>query len=408
MARKNLSFLELYQGTLVSNKGCLLEYMQKLIYLYERRGEVLSLILLDVDNMKQINKELGYDQGNRVLFQISEIIRISIRRSDIAGKYKGSSFLILLPNADAEGVEKVARRIRNRIKAFPFRVDIRVTISVYSFVPQGDRAEEILDLMETHVASKKMSGGDGLVIVGDRLEKRTVNHKVVIEALEKRAVRPAFQPIYNLQDKRVEGYEVLMRLVKEDGTVVPAGCFIEDLLKTSLIEPFEEMVIQEAFYKFKSLGLEGRLFINFPYSFVNFMAKGKLKVLDFYKEVVSHGIEPSSIVLELSEGKITASTEDLVEMVEEVRSYGFGIAVDDFGVEYSSIERLIKTNPDIVKLDGFFLRDGYVLRWVIKGLKMLNLKIVAEQVETEEELELIKASGADMVQGFYLGKPQVL
>ncbi|MCS7170717.1 MAG: EAL domain-containing protein, partial [Aquificaceae bacterium] len=132
------------------------------------------------------------------------------------------------------------------------------------------------------------------------------------------------------------------------------------------------------------------------------------KVLDFYKEVVSHGIEPSSIVLELSEGKITASTEDLVEMVEEVRSYGFGIAVDDFGVEYSSIERLIKTNPDIVKLDGFFLRDRYVLRWVIKGLKMLNLKIVAEQVETEEELELIKASGADMVQGFYLGKPQVL
>ncbi|MEJ7619646.1 MAG: EAL domain-containing protein [Aquificaceae bacterium] len=393
----------------MSNIGCLLEYMQKLFYLYERKGESLSVLLLDVDNMRQINRSGGYEYGNEVLLKISEVISNSIRKSDIAGKYKGSSFLILLPNSDAKGAEKVAKRIKSRIEVLDFKSKVSITIGIYSFVPTGQSVEAVLDLMEAHVAEVKSRGGGDTVLIQKELPKRAIDYQTLIEALKKKLVEPAFQPIYNLESGKIEGYEVLMRLVMEDGRVLPAGCFIEDLLKTAFISPFEEIVLQKAFSKFTAYGLEGKMYVNFPYNLFNFIAKGRLKLSDFYKEVTSYGIEPSGVVLELSEGKMVGSSEDLLELVREARSYGFGIAVDDFGVEYSSVERLIKTKPDVVKLDGFFLRDARsMLKWVVVGMKRLGFKVVVEQVENEEEFEFIKSLKVDMAQGFYLGRPQLL
>lgn len=383
--------------------------MQKLVYLYERKGESLSVLLLDVDNMKQINKEGGYEYGNDILLKISKVISTSIRKSDVAGKYKGSSFLVLLPNSDTKGAEKVARRIRSKIEGLDTKSKVSVTIGVYSFIPNGNSAEAVLDLVEARVTEAKSRGGNDIVLILDELPRGTINHQTLLQVLNKRSVEPAFQPIYNLESGKIEGFEVLMRLLKEDGKVVPASCFIDNLIKTSFISPFEEIVLQKAFSKFKAFGLEGKMYINFPYNFVNFIAKGKLKVSDFYREVISYGLEPSKVVLELSEGKMTGNTEDLVELVEEVRSYGFGVAVDDFGVEYSSVERLIKTKPDVVKLDGFFLREARsMLKWVVVGLKKLGFKVLAEQIEKEEELELVKNLKIDMAQGFYLGRPQIL
>jgi len=247
VVRKNLSCLELYRQTLVSNIACLLEYMQKLFYLYKRKGESLSVLLLDVDNM--------YEYGNEVLLKISEVISNSIRKSDIAGKYKGSSFLILLPNSDAKGAEKVAKRIKSRIEVLDFKSKVSITIGIYSFVPTGQSVEAVLDLIEAHVAEVKSRGGGDTVLIQKELPKRAIDYQTLIEALKKKLVEPAFQPIYNLESGKIEGYEVLMRLVMEDGRALPAGCFIEDLLKTSFISPFEEIVLQKAFSKFTAYGL---------------------------------------------------------------------------------------------------------------------------------------------------------
>ncbi len=359
--------------------------------------------------MKQINRERGYEYGNRLLLKIAQIISSSIRKSDVAGKYKGSSFLILLPNSDSKGAEKVARRIKDRIEGEDFNSKISLTMGIYSFVPSGHNVEALLNLVEVHVAEAKSKGSGHMVFIHEEAPKRSVDHRTLLEALSRKGVEPAFQPIYNLEKGRIEGYEVLMRLILEDGRAIPASCFIEDLLKTSLIGPFEEIVLQKALSKFKLLGLEGKIYINFPYNFVNFIAKCRLKVSDFYKELTSYGLKSSQVVLELSESKITGSTEELVELVKEVRSYGFIVAVDDFGVEYSSVERLIKTKPDIVKLDGFFLREApSMLKWVVVGLKRLGFKVLAEQVEREEDLQLAKSLRVDMAQGFYLGRPQLL
>ncbi|MDW8095639.1 MAG: EAL domain-containing protein [Aquificaceae bacterium] len=406
---KKISCLELYRRTLLPNINCLYEFTQKLIYLYQRKKESISLALLDIDNMKHINKELGYEYGNFVLLKISEIIDESIRKSDIAGKYKGSSFLIILPNADIKGAERVINRIKSRVEDYPFKKSVGITIAVWSSVPDGESAEEVLGLLESHIANSKKIGGNSVITVIEKKQsKKSIDYQRLLQCSGGDRLEPAFQPIYNLHDGNVEGYEVLMRIVKEDGTILPAGYFIKELLETSFMSVFEEIVLNKAFLKFKEHGLEGRLFINLPHNLVHFVAKGKLKIMDFYKEVISHRIEPSMVVIEVSEGKMTASTEDLVELINEVRSYGFGIALDDFGIEHSSVERLIKTKPDIVKLDGFFLGEHYMLKWVIRGMKKLGFRVVVEQIETGEDLKLVRDFGADMAQGFYLGRPIIL
>jgi EAL domain-containing protein (putative c-di-GMP-specific phosphodiesterase class I) len=114
-------------------------------------------------------------------------------------------------------------------------------------------------------------------------------------------------------------------------------------------------------------------------------------------------------VIEIPESKITATTEELIEVVNNIRALGFKVAVDDFGVENSSVERLLKTKPDIVKIDGFFLKEARnVLRWIVRGLKRLGYAVAIEHVEKAEDLELAKKLGADYAQGFYIGKPEVL
>jgi diguanylate cyclase (GGDEF)-like protein len=408
--RKHPGYLDLYRQTLVSNTACLVDYLQKLIYLYERKGTYLSTILMDVDNLKYVNRKKGYGFGNLLLLKVAEVIEKSIRKSDVAGKYKGSSFLIILPDADKEGAFKVANRIRENLLYLELEgFNIKLTQSIYSFIPCCSRAEDILNLLEKKSTDAKLDGGDRIVFVEEEIEQRPINHEMLLNAIENQSVEPAFQPIYDIVKGDVEGYEVLMRLIMEDGTALPAISFIEDLLKTSFITMFEEIVINKALSKVRDLNLGGRIYINFPHNFVSFVAKGKLKIYDFYKEVLSHGIEPSRIMVEISEGKTVGSTEDLIQLAKEIRSYGFGLAVDDFGVEYSSIERLIKTSPDLVKLDGFFLKEAKsMLKWVVMGLKKLGYKVLVEQVETKEDLEYIRGLKVELAQGFYLGEPKVL
>ncbi len=409
MVRKGFSCIELYKHTLVSSSNCLLEFLRKFLYLYERQRLPISLILLDISNLAEINKRFGYHRGNELLLEIASIIENSIRKSDVAGKYKSGSFLLILPNADREGAYKVANRLKLRFNTLSVEVyKVGIKMVIHSFIPNGVRAEDVLDMLERSLVNDRFKEGEDIIFVEEEVKPSKVGYSILLKAVQDGSIEPAFQPIYRVGGG-IEGYEVLMRLIREDGSVIPAGCFIDELLKTSFISLSEEMVIHKAFLKLKSMGFSGKIFINFPYSFINFISKGKVKISNFYKELLSHGIEPQRIVVELPESKITTTTEELLELVKELRSYGFSIAVDDFGIENSSVERLMKTKPDIVKLDGFFLREGRnLLKWVVLGMKRMGFSVLLEQVETAEGYEIAKNLKVDFAQGYYLGEPKLL
>jgi len=411
VARECLTLLDLYKETFIPNTQCLKDILKKVFYFHERKGREFSLILVDIDNLRQINREKGYFVGNKVLLLVADTIANSIRKSDIAGKYKSGSFLIILLETDKEGAKVVSERLAKRLADIQVEgCSVSATITLCSYPEDGELPEELLNFLEEQTAKAKGKNKPIITTVESfrTQKKRGITAWDLISAIEEDRVVPAFQPILNLKKDSIEGYEVLMR-IEDQGDYIPAMAFIDQIYELSLLTVFEEIIFDKAINAWLAGKISGKLFFNMSSYFINYLAKGKTKLEDFKKELTKAGIPAEDVVIEIPEIKITATTEELVEVVSNIRALGFKVAVDDFGVENSSIERLLKTKPDIVKIDGFFLKEERnMLRWIVKGLKKLGYAVAMEHVEKAEDLELAKKLGADYAQGFYIGRPEVL
>lgn len=410
MVRRCLTLLDLYKETFIPNTQCLKDILKTVFYLHERKGRGFSLILVDINNLRQINREKGYSVGNKVLLLTADTISNNIRNNDIAGKYKSGSFLIILPETGKEGAKVVSDRLAKKLA--DIKVDgcsVSATITLCSYPEDGASPEELLNFLEEQTTKVRRENEPITTFESSRTKKeREITVWDLISAIEENRVVPAFQPILNLKKDSIEGYEVLMR-IEDQGDYIPAKAFINQLYELSLLSVFEQIIFDKAINVWLAGKISGKLFFNMSSYFANYLAKGKAKLEDFKKELTKAGIPVKDVVIEIPERKITDTTKELVEVVSNIRALGFKVAVDDFGVENSSIERLLKTKPDIVKIDGFFLKKARnILRWMVQGLKRLGYAVVIEYVEKAEDLEFVKKIGADYAQGFYIGKPEVL
>ncbi|MDQ7038282.1 MAG: EAL domain-containing protein [Aquificota bacterium] len=406
----SLSLLELYKETLISSTDCMRNILKKLLFLHERYNRELCLLLLDVDNLRSINRHHGYSTGTEILLSVADILSSSLRRSDVAGKYKGSSFLVILPETDISGAVRVVSRIRRKMSAVEVRgVRPSITIGAVSFPRDGMTTDQLLMRLEEVVAeTKRTSPGSTVFAPPADIRPRTVTPLELLNAFSDDRILPAFQPVKSLATGEVFGYEVLMRVRRRDGTVVPAGEFITLLERTSKIIMFEEKVIEKALKVKVERGLKGKLFINLPALIYQFTPKSDLKIGEIYSLVLDLGVCPHDVVFEITEKQTIADVDRLSEVISLLRSLGFMIALDDFGVENSSIEKLLRIDPDFVKLNSFFLKEAKpITRWIVMSLKKAGYSIIMENVETEEDLEFVRTLKVDLVQGFHIGHPEV-
>lgn len=420
--RLPLSLLTLYKETFISSVGCLEEIGRKLVAYSRRENKHLSLLILDIDRLREINKKFGYEKGNEVLLTLAESIEESLRKSDIAGKYEGGSFLVILPNTDVSGALKAEERIRktfnNKIREKDFKDEnITFSVAIASFPEHGDTFDEILN--NAFNCLKKESTVDlsytketltiynsNKVVICNLMKKNKFNIGIsdLVKAMEDKRLFPVFQKIIDFKTNKVYGYEVLMRLVSESGEIIPAYVFIDDIISSNIIYAFEEYVIDLTIKKIKSLDIKPKpkLFINMPLRIVNIFKKNKKHM----KHLLEDMINSQNVIFEISERKEREPLESIGYLVNELKALGFGIALDDFGTENSSFQKLNIIRPDIVKLDRFFLREGKdMISWVAEGLKSSGYKILIEGIETEEDARLMDKLQPDFVQGFYYGKP---
>ncbi len=421
--RMSLSLLALYKETFISSIECLEEIGRKLVAYSERENKHLSLLILDIDNLRGINKKFGYEKGNEVLITLADSMEESLRKSDIAGKYEGGSFLVILPNTDISGALKVEERIRktfnDKIKEKKDFKDENITFSaaIASFPEHGDTFDEILN--NAFSCLKKESTVDlsctketpiiynsNKVVICNLMKKNkfSIGISDLVKAMEDKRLFPVFQKIVDFKTKKIYGYEVLMRLISESGEIIPAYVFIDLIYSSNIIYAFEEYVIDMAIKKIRNLDITPRpkLFINMPLRIVNIFKKNKKRMKCILEDMVNY----QDVVFEISERKEKEPLESIGYLVNELKSLGFGIALDDFGTENSSFQKLNIIKPDIVKLDKFFLREGKdMLLWLAEGLKSSGYKILVEGVETEEDAKYMEEIQPDFVQGFYYGRP---
>jgi diguanylate cyclase (GGDEF)-like protein len=401
-----------------------------------RRGKrACALLHLDLDRFKQINDTLGHRSGDKLLRAVAqklervlpELETTNWRRprepeeSLALARISGNGFaalLVDLPNLDAAG--SVARRTLAAL-AEPFSIDgqpmyVTATVGLACFPNDGGDADTLLKHAEMAMYQAKERGRNTYEFFAPEMNARALERMALETQLRHALDRDQFvlyyQPKVDIAARRITGAEALLRWKHPDLGMVPPGRFIPVAEETGLIVAIGDWVMRAATRQARAWNLQGLPPLSVSVN-VSGMQFKQGKVLDTVRGALqASGAHPGSLVLELTESMLMESADDSLETLAALKELGVKISMDDFGTGYSSLTYLNRFPIDELKIDRTFVsgtpkdRDSVaIVTAVIAMAKALELKVVAEGVETEEQLAFLTASGCDVYQGYYCSRP---
>jgi len=385
-----------------------------------RHGYVVAVLVLDLDRFGSVNNRMGYEWGDAVLEQVAKRLHQLARTEDTVARMDGDQFVVLLEQVDdMKSPARVAHRI---IESFrdPLHVsgdDVVVSLSIGVAVDSGGRATPHELLRDASLAMRRAKkNGKGRFEVFDPLLGEQAIDRLVLEsrmrdAITERELVVEFQPEVLLSTRQIIGMEALVRWQHPtQGRLLP-GEFIPVAEETGLIVPIGRWVLQESCRvaaRFQQQGLIGNDFrLN-----VNVSVRQLQNDEDFLEEVArvlaSSGLSPDHLAIEITE--TSEEIEPLVPALEQLRMMGVGVALDDFGTGYSSLARLGSLPVSIVKIDQRFVRgitdpaNLAIVRAVNDLGSTLRMLVVAEGIETPQQLDMVRSAGCMRGQGFLFSR----
>ena len=380
-----------------------------------------ALLLLDLDNFKQVNDSLGHNAGDELLVNIAGLLRRSIRSTDVVARLGGDEFAILLTDGDQVAAERVADLVVERIGAHASTLDgvaRRVTASVgaVTFQAASEHAADILALADMTMYDAKEAGRNQVAVLpegdtrGPRAAARLQWQSRIEEALEHDRFELHLQPIMDISDGRITSAEVLLRLREED-ELVPPSRFVYIAERVGLMPLVDAWVVEhsvEMLARLRRIDPAFELEVNLSGHSI-----GRPDVEQAICDSLTvHDVDPSALILEITE---TAAVGDVAlarAFAERITDLGCAFALDDFGAGFGSFYYLKHLLFDYVKIDGEFVAhvhesqvDRTILRSIVGIARDLGKRTVAEFVSQPEILEVCRAEGVDFVQGFLIGKP---
>jgi diguanylate cyclase (GGDEF)-like protein/PAS domain S-box-containing protein len=379
-----------------------------------------AVLYLDLDRFKLINDSLGHLSGDLALVATARTLETCVRPGDTVARLGGDEFAVLLDDLHCpEDAEGLTRRIEERLDD-PLQVDgqeiyINASIGIVFGTAGYERPEEVLRDADAAMYRAKSLGRNRHEIFNEALHLEALD-RLRLETDLRRAVQDAsfgvhYQPIVALADGRVAGFEALVRWRHPVWGLVPPDQFIQVAEETGLILPIGRWVLSEACGKIHQWQREHPsdppLAIN-----VNLSRRQLLQVdlLEQIRHILeSTGLPPRTLRLEITESAILENPEDAVELLRDLESLDIDLCVDDFGTGYSSLSSLQEFPVSVLKIDRSFIRgmgpDGErdeIVRAVVGLAHSLRMKVVAEGVETEGQLERLRAMSCDYGQGYLL------
>jgi len=388
-----------------------------------RSGEPMAVLFIDLDHFKLVNDTQGHSAGDKLLKEAAARLSQCVRSGDTVGRFGGDEFGAIVSELGKPGdAGVVAQKVLDAL-AQPFKLDaydtyVSASIGITLFPADGDNPEALVMNADTAMYRAKEQGRNTYQYFTREMNERALA-RVQMEAALRRAIDHKefllhYQPKVDLQSRLICGFEALLRWRHPDpekGLVLP-GEFVSVLEDTGLIVPVGEWVLREVCGQIQAWQREG-LAVK-PVT-VNVSAR-QFQQKDF-ESIVRHilreaGIDPSLLQFELTESLLMSDPEGAARTLRGLKDSGVKISVDDFGTGYSSLAYLKRFPIDALKIDYSFVRDittdpeDAMITLAIIGLAhSLKLKVVAEGVETQEQLELLAANGCDEIQGHLFSVP---
>jgi diguanylate cyclase (GGDEF)-like protein len=378
-------------------------------------------MFLDLDNFKNINDTKGHSYGDLLLKQASHRLLGCVRESDTVARWGGDEFVILLESInDARDVVTVVEKIQEAIKpSFEIKnqyFNIGVSIGISLFPDGGDDTEALIKGADTAMYEVKAKERGGYLFFDPSMNER-INNRLLVEADLRSALKNEefelyLQPKLDLQQQRVSSAEALIRWNHPEKGMIYPGDFIDIAEQTGLIWEIGAWVIAEACRIIKSL--ENSISADFNVA-VNLspLQFQRPEILTLIVNILKEeGVDPKLIELEMTEGLLMEQTDDSIAILSAFSNAGFRISIDDFGTGYSSLAYLRKFPLNHLKIDRSFVKDlpddmdaTSVSEAIINLAHGLRLEIVAEGVETAEQLQFMIDHQCRFVQGYFFAKP---
>lgn len=406
--------------TSLPNRHSFNSQIDKALINYKYDLEKFALIYIDLDNFKYVNDTFGHHVGDLLLARLGERLRNTLRKEDFVARLGGDEFVIIMSSfTDNSQISAVAKKILAALQT-PFALESReafigASIGIAICPDNGKDSETLQRQADSAMYRAKNQGKNNFQFYQDEMS-RTQKNRISIEAqlhraLERNEIVVYYQPIVDIEGGKIVGFEALVRWIKKDGTIVRPDEFITLAEEIGLIVDIGRYVLNTA--AVQTANWVGRFGLNF--TAVNFSSrqfKHNDLASDIFNALKSARLSPVNFEMEITESVLMDNSIDSKNFLEMLVKQGMGISIDDFGTGYSSLSYITSFPITKIKIDISFVsklpndKNALAVVTAIIGLaKSLNLKVVAEGIETTEQLECLAKLGCRYGQGYLFSKP---
>lgn len=405
----------------LANRNAILAQLEQHLQIKRANAKHIGVMMIDLDHFKEVNDTLGHNIGNLLLKQVAKRLSQLPAGPSVIARLGGDEFAILLPAVHSQyDLEKFAEEI---IEALDTHFDVEgyeifVTCSVgISMTQTGEEdGETLMRHADTALHRAKQRGRNTWHVYSqelhDELSNRLELSKRLRFAIEKENLTLFYQPQVDMTTRKIIGVEVLLRWIEEDGTMISPEQFIPIAEDSGLIIPISEFVLQEAcrqLAKWRNMGLTDlRISVN--------LSGRQFQVPDLTDQILyairSAGVPTSYVELELTEQVLIENSQSHTKFMQEMRDHGITLAIDDFGVGYSSLSYLKHFPINALKIDRSFVKDlpddkddATITNTIISLAHNLDIGLVAEGVENQEQADFLIERGCTIAQGFFYSRP---
>ena len=421
MAERKIQRLE-YRDTLTQLPNRLLfnDRLDQAIVRAERRRESIALMVVDIDDFKLVNDSFGHEAGDKLIKAVGELLSKSLRRADTVARLGGDEFAIIIENVDGEDdatsiADNLTTILKHNVRLDEQETFTSASVGIAMFPDDGMDASTLLKNADTAMFRAKEQGRGSFQFYKAEMSvnamERLELENSIRQAIDKNEMIIHYQPTIDIHNNEISGVEALLRWQHPEKGIINPEDFLQAAIDSGLIVSIGEWMIETICHQlrvWKDAGMENQ---NVSINLTTKQFKDQDLVGIFKVAMEKHQIEGAELTIEVTEKTLISSEGEIEETLNKLHEMGLLIAVDDFGIGFASLTNLKDLPIDVVKIDEKFIagvpeneQDVAVVTAIAGLTRGLKLKLLAEGIENERQLNMLKGLGCQYAQGYYWSK----